>query len=79
MIEKIYDSDRLDKVAASAVLELDSSQVSRLFNSGKIRTYKDTTNNKIFTTEADIISYLAGRLPSGYSVKTKTGDDLTHV
>ena len=77
MIEKIYDSDRLDKVAASAVLELDSSQVSRLFNSGKIRTYKDTTNNKIFTTEADIISYLAGRLPSGYSVKTKTGDDLT--
>ena len=77
MIEKIYDSDRLDKVAAAAVLELDSSQVSRLFSSGKIRTYKATTTNKTFTTEADIIRYLAGRLPSGYSVKTKTGDDLT--
>ena len=77
MIEKIYDSDRLDKVAASAVLELDSSQVSRLFSSGKIRTYQDTPPPKPFTTEADIIRYLADRLPSGYSVQTKTGDDLT--
>ena len=79
MIEKIYDSDRLDKVAAAAVLELDSSQVSRLFSSGKIRTYKDTNTNKTFTTEADIIRYLDSRLPSGYSVTTSKDDDLTHA
>ena len=76
MIQKIYNSDQMDKKAAAAVLELDTSQVSRLFNSGKIRTYKDSTKNKTFTTEADIIRYLADRLPSGYSVTTKTDDDL---
>ena len=76
MIQKIYDSDQMDKKAAAAVLELDTSQVSRLFNSGKIRTYKDTTKNKTFTTEADILSYLAGRLPSGFNVTTKIVDDL---
>ena len=76
MIQKIYDSDHMDKRAAAAVLELDTSQVSRLFNSVKIMTYKDSTKNKTFTTEADIIRYLADRLPSGYSVTTKTDDDL---
>ena len=76
MIEKIYDPQRLDKKATAAVLEVDSSQISRLFASGKIRTYTDTANNFTFTTERDLIRYLSDhRLPNGF-VAVPDGENL---
>lgn len=79
MIEKKYDSHHLDRKQAAAVLEVDTSQVSRMFRSGRIKSYYNAAENEHFTTEADIISYLASRLPSGYSVTTSKDDDLNHV
>lgn len=77
MINKIYDDKQLDKKAAASILDLDTSQVSRMFRSGRIKNYYDESSKTNFTTEADLISYLNSRLPSGFHASMS--DDLIHV
>lgn len=75
MINKRYNPDRLYIKEAAAVLEIDSSLVSRLLKDGRLTKYTDDQNRN-YTTEADVRDYLTSRLPSGY-VATLSEDHLT--
>ena len=75
MISKRYDPDHLSMREAAAVLEIDSSLVSRLIRDGRLTKYTDDQNRN-YTTEADVRDYLTSRLPSGY-VATLSKDHLT--
>jgi len=74
MIHKRYDSDFLTIQEAAAVLEKDSSLVSRLFREGRLSSYQDKNGRK-YTTETDLQSYLSSRLPNGY-VAIQAEDNL---
>ena len=74
MIHKKYDSDCLSIQDAAAVLEKDSSLVSRLFRQGRVTNYQDKNGRK-YTTEADLQSYLSSRLPNGF-VAIQAEDNL---
>ena len=63
-LEKLYIKD------AASVLELDSSQVSRLFRTGRIRSYQAQTG-KQFTKQADLIEFLSSKLPTGFVARSE--------
>tara|TARA_A100001037_G_scaffold160291_1_gene144453 strand:+ start:156 stop:383 length:228 start_codon:yes stop_codon:yes gene_type:complete len=69
-MHKIYNLEKLYIKDAASVLELDSSQVSRLFRAGRIRSYQDHTG-KQFTKEADLIEFLSGKLPTGFVARSE--------
>ena len=75
MIVKEYDPSRLSVQDAAAVLEVDSTYVSRLIRKGQLSAHQDNHNRK-YVTEADVRNYLTSRLPSGY-VATLSEDHLT--
>ena len=75
MTNKIYDSQKLFKKDVASILELDPSQVGRLFREGRIKSYEDDNTKKNFTHEADLIDYLSARLPSGFGAYVE--DNLT--
>ena len=65
MITKQYNPKKLKAREAAAVLEVESSLVSRLFKTGRLKNYKDE-NQKFYTTRTDILEYLSSRLPAGF-------------
>ena len=69
-MHKIYNLEKLYIKDAASVLELDSSQVSRLFRAGRIRSYQDHTG-KQFTKEADLIEFLSSKLPTGFVARSE--------
>lgn len=75
MISKKYDPDHLSMREAAAVLEIDSSLVSRFIRDGRLTKYTDDQNRN-YTAEADVRDYLTSRLPSGY-VSALNKDHLT--
>jgi len=75
MINKIYDSQKLFKKEVASILELDPSQVGRLFRQGRIKNYEDDNTKKYYTNEADLIDYLSARLPAGFGAHVE--DNLT--
>ena len=65
MIHREYDPDCISVQDAAAVLEVDSTYVSRLLKNGQLSTHQNNDNRK-FITEADLLSYMSNRLPTGY-------------
>lgn len=72
-MHKLFDDEFLTIKDTASVLEVDTSQVYRLFRDNKIIHNLDKNGN-LYTKKANLIEFLNGKLPSGFSVVEEQSD-----